>query len=217
MLAWNALETVFLDMDGTLLDLHFDSHFWLEHVPRRYAEKRGLSFEESFGELMPRYQAMLGTMEWYCVDYWSRELELDIALLKEEVSHLIAVHPHVPEFLARLRRSGKRVTLVTNAHHKSLTLKMGITGLDAHFDAIVCAHDIGVPKENAEFWGRLQGIEPFRPEATVLIDDSLPVLRSARNYGIVYTLAVRNPDSRQPDKDTEEFPAISGFDEIMPA
>ncbi|HBT55971.1 MAG TPA: haloacid dehalogenase, partial [Pseudomonas sp.] len=33
MLNWNAIDTVLLDMDGTLLDLHFDNHFWLEHMP----------------------------------------------------------------------------------------------------------------------------------------------------------------------------------------
>ena len=35
---WRDIDTVFLDMDGTLLDLHFDIHFWQTHVPRRYAE-----------------------------------------------------------------------------------------------------------------------------------------------------------------------------------
>ncbi|MCP4043692.1 MAG: haloacid dehalogenase, partial [Gammaproteobacteria bacterium] len=32
---WNSIHTVLLDMDGTLLDLHFDNQFWLEHVPLR--------------------------------------------------------------------------------------------------------------------------------------------------------------------------------------
>ena len=38
MINWPQIDTVFLDMDGTLLDLHFDNHFWREHMPRRYAE-----------------------------------------------------------------------------------------------------------------------------------------------------------------------------------
>ena len=42
---WENIETVLLDMDGTLLDLHFDNHFWLQHVPVCYAEKHGLSHE----------------------------------------------------------------------------------------------------------------------------------------------------------------------------
>lgn len=215
-LDWDAIETVFLDMDGTLLDLHYDNHFWLQHVPQRYAEKHGMAPEAARGELMARYQSVAGTMQWYCVDYWSRELALDIEHLKREVAHLIAMHPHVPAFLERVRAGGRRVVLVTNAHHKSLSLKMERTGLASRFDALICAHDLGMPKEHASFWSRLAEREPFRPEATLLVDDSLPVLRSARAHGTRYLLAVAQPDTRAPRKAVEEFPAVESFAQIMP-
>lgn len=216
MLNWNSIDTVFLDMDGTLLDLHFDNHFWLEHVPRRFAEKHGLSHEAAQEALAPRYQKVAGTMDWYCVDYWTRELELDIARLKEEVGHLIAVHPNVVDFLAAVQASGRRNVLVTNAHHKSLALKMHKTRLDGYFDAVICAHDLGLPKENAAFWSKLQGVERFDPARTLLVDDSLPVLRSAQYYGIKHLLAVLQPDTRQPDKNVESFQAIRSFKDILP-
>lgn len=216
MIDWRQIQSVFLDMDGTLLDLHYDNYFWLAHVPQRYAETHSLSQEAAHDALLPRYQKVAGTMNWYCVDYWSRELELDIARLKEEVAHLVALHPHVVEFLEAVRGAGKRVVLVTNAHHKSLALKMRRTRLDHHFHAVICAHDIGVPKEHPEFWSRLQALEPFLPEATLLVDDSLPVLRSARDYGIRHLLAVYRPDTQQPDKDVGEFAAIRAFCDIIP-
>lgn len=216
MIAWDAIDTVLLDMDGTLLDLHFDNHFWLEHVPKRYAERHGLSAEASQADLGSRYARVAGTIEWYCVDYWSRELDLDIAFLKAEVAHLIAVHPDVVEFLERLRSAGKRTVLVTNAHHKSLSLKMEKTGLQGHFDAIISAHQTGLPKENPAFWGKLQSLETFEPARTLLIDDSLPVLRSAHGYGIAHLLAVYRPDTRLPVKNTEEFQAVVRFAEIFP-
>lgn len=216
MIDWAQIDCVFLDMDGTLLDLHFDNHFWLSHVPLRYAEKHGLKHEAGREALMPRYQGVAGTMNWYCVDYWSCELQLDIARLKEEVAHLIAVHPHVVDFLQALRRADKRVVLVTNAHHKSLALKMERTRLRDYFDAVICAHDLGIPKEHPDFWEKLQAVEGFRPEATLLVDDSLPVLRSAQDYGIAYLLAVYRPDTRLPDKDVGEFAAIRDFRDILP-
>lgn len=214
---WNGIRSVFLDMDGTLLDLHFDNHFWLSHVPKRYAERHGLSQADAHAALTPRYESVSGTMNWYCVDYWSRELQLDIARLKEEVAQLIAVHPQVPGFLEAVRSSGKRVVLVTNAHHKSLALKMQRTQLARHFDAVISAHDFGVPKEHPDFWGRLQSVEAFQPEHTLLVDDSLPVLRSARAYGIRHLFAVFRPDTRQADKDVGEFDAIRDFRDITPA
>jgi putative hydrolase of the HAD superfamily len=150
------------------------------------------------------------------VDFWSRELDMDIAALKEEVAHLIAIHPDVPEFLASARAAGKRVVMVTNAHRKSLILKMRVTGLEPYFDALHSSHDVGTPKEAPTFWSALQQREPFDPAGTLLVDDSLPVLRSARAYGIAHLLAVRFPDTKLPEKDSEEFQAIHTFSDLLP-
>ena len=217
MIDWNQIDTVFLDMDGTLLDLHFDNHFWLEHVPKRYAEANEISLEDAKADLLGRYQSILGTLEWYCVDHWSRELELDIALLKEEVDHLIAVHPHVVDFLDAVRALGKRIVLVTNAHQKALALKMDRTKLAGYFDAVVCAHDLGLPKEDPQFWPKLQQVEPFNRERTLFVDDSPSVLASAHGYGIRWLLAVLKPDTKSPPREAGELPSIHDFSEILPA
>jgi len=216
VIPWHEIDSVFLDMDGTLLDLHFDNHFWREHVPLRYAEQHRLDLEAARSELVPRFRLKEGTLDWYCVEYWSRELNLDIVQLKREVHHLIAVHEHVTEFLQRTRTAGKRVVMVTNAHEKSLALKMEVTGLVDAFDALVCSHDIGYPKEDLRFWDRLGDVERFDRKTTLFIDDSLPVLRTARDFGIGHILAVRKPDSRSPARDTGEFAAIDSFQDIMP-
>jgi putative hydrolase of the HAD superfamily len=213
---WRRIDTVLLDMDGTLLDLHFDNHFWLEHVPRRYAGKRGLPEAEAKKELFTRYQDIQGTLEWYCVDHWTRQLGLDIALLKEEVDHLIGVHPNVTDFLDLLQRAGKRRVLVTNAHQKSLDLKMRRTQLRERLDHVVCAHDLGLPKEDPGFWARLQQEEAFDPARTLFVDDSLAVLHSAKGYGIRHLLAILLPDSRQAERRVEDFPAVRGFDALLP-
>lgn len=216
MLDWSAIDTVLLDMDGTLLDLYFDNYFWRTHVPLRYAELHGMPLSTARDELHVRYQLHQGTLNWYCVNFWSRELQLDIVRLKMEVKHLIAVHPQVPEFLQAARSAGKRITLVTNAHQKSLALKMQRTRLDVHFDALITSHEIGLPKEHADFWGKLQCVEYYDPARSLLVDDSLPVLRSAQVYGIAHLRAVWMPDSQDERKDVEGFLAIEGFGDLMP-
>lgn len=216
MIHWNDIHTVLLDMDGTLLDLHFDNHFWLEHMPRRYAEARGLNLAAAREELMALYRQVEGTMDWYCLDYWSQTLDMDVAALKQEVDHLIAVHPFVVDFLDAVRATNRRVVLVTNAHMKSLRLKMERTQLEGHLDAVYCAHDFGKPKEDPKFWPLLRQVEPFESAGTLLVDDSLPVLRSARSYGIGHLLCVHRPDSQAPDKDVGDFQAIRGFRDLLP-
>jgi putative hydrolase of the HAD superfamily len=216
MLEWQHIDTVFLDMDGTLLDLNFDNYFWQQHVPQRYAELHNISVENAKKILFPRFKKVEGTIDWYSVDYWTEELDLDIALLKEEVDHLIAVHPHVVEFLGALRMQNKTVALVTNAHTKSLNLKMQRTQLAGHFDHIICAHDYNTPKENTEFWQVLSLQLHYEPLRTLLVDDSLAVLRSAQRYGIGHLLSVQRPDSQNPSRNITEFPAIHSFTDIMP-
>lgn len=215
-LIWSRIQTVLLDMDGTLLDLRFDNHFWRELVPVRYAERHGLPLARARAEVAARTRLVEGTLAWYCLDHWSRELALDIATLKREIAHLIAVHPHVVEFLNALRAAGKRVVLVTNAHPRSLALKMEKTRLAGHFDVIVCAHDLGLVKEQPEFWPRLREREPFEPTATLLVDDNLVILRTARAQGIAYLVSVLRPDSADPPKPSGEFLAIHDFSELLP-
>jgi HAD superfamily hydrolase (TIGR01509 family) len=214
MIDWTQIDTVFLDMDGTLLDLHFDNHFWLEHVPRRYAERRGVTPSQAREELLRRYRSVEGTLEWYCVDRWSRELGLDIALLNEEVDHLIAVHPHVVEFLESLQQAGKRRVLVTNAHQKSIALKMQRTPLAGHLERVICSHDLGMAKEDPRFWRLLRAVEPFDPRRTLFVDDSPTVLASARDFGFRWLLAILAPDSQQPAREPEGYPAIRDFSEL---
>jgi len=216
MLNWIDIDTVLLDMDGTLLDLHFDDHFWREHLPRRYAERHGMSIGHAKSRLQSHYDATSGTLEWYCLDYWRRTLDMDIVRLKEEVRHLIAFRPETIEFLSVLRACGKRTVLVTNAHTDSLALKLRETGLDDHLHHVYCAHDLGLAKEDPAFWSKLQEQEPFAPERTLLIDDNLDVLESARKGGIRHLVAIAQPDSRRPARQIDRFPVIHGFAEISP-
>lgn len=211
LLPWTEIDTVLLDMDGTLLDLHFDNHFWLQHLPQRYAELHGISRELADAELLPLFHAQAGQLNWYCTDFWSRELALPIRDLKREVAELIALRPDADTFLAAVRAAGKRVVLITNAHRDSLSLKLERIELAPYFDRLISSHDYGFPKESAQFWFALQQDFAFDPARSLFIDDSLPILRSARAYGIGHLLAVRQPDSRQAPKDTEEFAAVEDY------
>ncbi len=215
-LPWTEIDTVLLDMDGTLLDLHFDNHFWLEHLPRRYAEHHGISRALADAELLPLFRQHAGQLTWYCTDFWSRELRLSIRDLKREVAELIALRPDADTFLQALGAAGKRVVLITNAHRDSLSLKLERIELAPYFERLISSHDYGFPKEDQQFWFALSQDLAFDPARSLFIDDSLPVLRSARRFGIRHLLAVRQPDSRQGPKDTEEFVAVEDYRALLP-
>ena len=216
MIDWNVIDTVLLDMDGTLLDLHFDNHFWMEHLPRAYAEKQQITLEASFAHLSDRFHSGQGTLEWYCLDHWSEQLGMDIPAMKRELQHMIRLRPFALEFLKKLHRSHRDVVMVTNAHRKTLEIKMDNVDITGWFDRVVVSHDLQAPKEEQAFWHKLQALHPFDPSRTLLIDDTESVLESARRYGIEHLLTLLQPDSQRQKRIDSRFPGIHHFDEIMP-
>ena len=216
MIDWSEIDTVLLDMDGTLLDLHFDNHFWMEHLPRAYAAKRQISLEASSAQLSERFHSGRGTLQWYCLDHWSEQLGMDIPAMKKELQHMIRLRPFALEFLRKLHRSHRDVVMVTNAHRKTLEIKMENVDLTSWFDRVVVSHDLQAPKEDQAFWHKLQALHPFDPARTLLIDDTESVLESARHYGIAHLLTLLQPDSQRQKRIDTHFPSIHHFDEIMP-
>ena len=216
MIDWTAIDTVLLDMDGTLLDLHYDNAFWFEHLPRTWGAPRGLDVHAAREAIHAQAERRRGTLDFYCMAYWSELLELDVAALNAELAHLIGLRPQVREFLDWLQAAGKRRVLVTNSHRSGLDFKLARTGLDAWLDAIVCAHDLAAPKEAPAFWPRLQEQLGFDPARTLLVDDNAHVLRAARDYGIGHLLAVAQPDLRAQPQVLVDLPMLESFLQLLP-
>jgi len=214
-LPWREIDTVLVDMDGTLLDLAFDNFFWLDLVPARYAERAGIGFEDALADITGRYARFLGRLEWYCVEHWSAELGLDIVELKRRHRHRIGYLPGATTFLAEMRAAGKRLAIVTNAHPQTIAVKIAATGIDEHVDEIVSSHDYAVPKESGEFWERLARHRPFDPERTLLVEDSLAVLEAARAHGVRHTVAIRRPDSTRPAREITGFASVDAIAHLL--
>ncbi|PKM23275.1 MAG: haloacid dehalogenase [Gammaproteobacteria bacterium HGW-Gammaproteobacteria-14] len=217
MIAWNDIDTVLLDMDGTLLDLAFDNWFWQQVVPQKYAETKGIPDDQAhrlIKEWIDRHQ---GTLNWYCLDFWSAELGLDIAGLKREVGDRVCYRPGAEAFLQALRNSGRQIVMVTNAHPDALAVKKTHTGLEQYFDQLITSHELGSAKESAPFWEALQGRLPFDRQRSILVDDSLPVLQAGHDYGVGHLWSILHPDSTLPPRPhTNPFPAIDQFAHVTP-
>ncbi|CAM4430456.1 GMP/IMP nucleotidase [Pseudoalteromonas ostreae] len=216
MLNWSKIDTVLLDMDGTLLDLHFDTHFWLTVIPEQLAIAKNISLAQAQADILKRYQAVSGQIQWYCLDYWEQQLNLPIMELKYQHQHLIKMREDVPAFLTSLRKADKELILLTNAHPESVMLKFEKTDIDNYLDGVVSTHQYGVSKEQQSLWQQVQLDLGFDKQRTLFVDDSLAVLNAAKEYGIGHLLAVANPDSKQPHNEISDYLSVTDFRTLLP-
>ena len=205
---------VLLDMDGTLLDRYFDDYFWEHLVPEHYAEKHKITFGKAKEELFKKYKAHEGTLNWTDIDFWSRELGLDILALKEQIRHLIEVHPHVEDFLKMLKTRKIKTFIVTNAHYKVLDMKLKKTDLGKYLAGAVTSFEIGFPKEKIEFWKRAEQMLHFHKEKTILVEDTINVLKTAQKFGIQYLIYKARSTSKVKPSPSAEFMTINDFNEL---
>lgn len=215
LFSWDTIDKVFLDLDGTLLDKHYDDYFWEHYVPEAYAVKHKVAPEECRALLLATYKSVESTLQWTDLDYWSDRLDLDIEALKKDIIHLVNIHPHVLDFLQHTLDMGKPTYLVTNAHPKTLAVKLGKIKIDESFTRIICSQDVGMAKEQVEFWDGLQKIEAFAKESTLFVDDTERVLDSAHSYGIKHLIHIAKPSSQLPAHFSKSYPSIENFQALL--
>lgn len=215
MIQLKNIDFILLDMDGTLLDKYFDDYFWEHLVPEKYAEKFNITFGKAKKALMSLYKAHEGTLNWTDIDFWSRELNLDIPALKEQIKHLIEVHPHVEDFLGAVKKQKKKVYMVTNAHYKVLDIKLKKTEIGKYFDKCITSFEMGYPKEMIEFWHKAEKLLKFDKEKTLFIDDTAEILRTAKSFGIKHLFLKIGANSKKKDSPSKEFPVLKDFKELL--
>lgn len=210
-LDWDSIDTVLLDMDGTLLDLHFDYYFWTQHLPEKYNQIQNGDIQQTTLFIANRLAEKQGQLEWYCTDYWSKQFGLNIIQTQAEVKHLIQERPQIIEFLESLGRKQKNRVLITNSDRPSIELKFANSAIEPLLDQVISSHDYRAAKEDQQFWYELQKNLDFDPATTLFIDDSESVLNAAHQFGIKHLLSIKQPISTQPREDISQFPMIDDF------
>jgi len=204
-----------LDMDGTILDLAFDNYVWRKLVPERYAKRENLPLKTALKRLYAKYSAIQGDLEWYCLDRWSERLGFDVLQLHHEVHHRIEYLPGARVFLEAVKARDIEVLLVTNSHPGTLTLKDKALGFSDYFDGLHSSHSYGYAKEHQKFWPALQEEVGFDPATTLFVDDTVPVLQSAADYGVEMLVAITRPDSGEPVQTNDDFAGIEGVGNLL--
>lgn len=212
---WSQIDDVLLDMDGTLLDRHFDNFFFEEELPRRYAALHGLSFELARERLMSMYQSVEGELAWTDLHYWTERVGIDVVGMHKELDHMIGFLPGAVDFLDGLRTRGKRITVLTNAHRAGVAVKTAKTGLDRQVDRIVDAFEVGCLKMRSEYWPVCQRLVKFDPERSLYVDDDESCLDAARRFGIKAIFHSAKSSTQLPAVPSRSFASVEQLSCLM--
>ncbi len=212
---WSQIDDVLLDMDGTLLDRHFDNFFFEEELPRRYAALHSLSFEESRKRLMAMYRSVEGELAWTDLNYWTRRVGIDVVAMHKELDHMIGFLPGAEEFLRHLQQLGKRVTIITNAHSTGVSVKISKTGLDRYVGRIVDAFEVGYLKMRPEYWPNCQRLLGFDPSRSLFMDDDEGCLTTAKAFGVAHLVHSAKSSSQLPPAPLPQFFSVTGFTPLL--
>lgn len=212
---WSGIDTVCLDLDGTLLDQAYDNHIWRDLVPQRFAVAGAMAVDAAQAEIARRFAERSGTLDWYCIDYWSRTLGIDIGALHREVRSHVAWLPGARDFLDRIRIAGKRLLLLTNSHPAALAVKHEQTGVLDYFDASVTSHAYGFPKEDARFWATAIATLKFEPSRSLFVDDNAKMLGAASDAGLRWVYGVRHWDTKGARREHADHPAVDGVADLL--
>jgi putative hydrolase of the HAD superfamily len=212
---WSAIDTVLLDLDGTLLDQAYDNHIWRDLIPQRFAQRRGLELPAAHAEISRLFAGRSGTLDWYDIAYWTRTLDVDVGELHREARSQVAWLPGAREFLARVRAMSKRLVLLTNSHPVALAVKHEQTGVLDHLDDAASSQEFGAPKEQPGFWARAQARFGFDPARSLFADDHTKMLAAARDAGVRWVYGVRHWDSKSARREHLDVPAVDGVLDLL--
>jgi putative hydrolase of the HAD superfamily len=172
---WSSIDTVLLDLDGTLLDQAYDNHIWRDLVPQRFAVRMRHGHARRVRGNRALLRGARGTLEWYCIDYWTRTLGRRHRALHREVRSTSPGCRARAISWTRMRAAASGCVLLTNSHPSRLPVKHEETGVLDCSTRPPHSHEFGAPKEQRGFW-RAPAAFRLRPGARLFADDNSRML-----------------------------------------
>jgi putative hydrolase of the HAD superfamily len=171
----SSTKVVSFDLDGTITDTSFVDSVWLKGIPRSYALKNGLTFEDAKNRVMKEYSKIgKKRLQWYDLSYWINKLGLEVS--PEEVlssfRHKIRIFPDVREVLEEFRDRRLRLIVVTNARREFVDLELETTKIGHYFERVFSStSDFGLIKKSVSVYRKVCSICDVSPEEMIHVGD----------------------------------------------
>ena len=208
------IDCMLVDMDGVILDNTYDNNFWQNQIPGVISKNKNISFEDAKRLAVQIFNYKKNTKDWYDVDYWSNMLNVDIEAEKRSSISFdrIQLYEGVTKTLNKLK-DNFRLILITNAHRKTLNIKLEKYDLNPYFENMICAHELHYVKENIQLWYMLKSRFKLDYTKTLLIEDTINNIKVGLSAGI--SQAVYLGDESY--EDSKKILKLSSINDIFPA
>lgn len=216
---WEGIKVFSFDVDGTLVSPGFVDCVWLQGIPKAYAEKEGLRFEQAFEYVKSEYDKIgEHRIEWYNIDYWLRKFDLDIpyGTLFKKYEDEIMIYEEVESVLTVLKEEGYDLILSSNAATEFIEFQ--IKPIKRFFSHVFSAtSDFGEVKKTNGFFARACEILDVKPQAVVHTGDHWAFdFINPRKIGITayYLDRARKRNVKDEVRKEDEF-VISDLSELL--
>ena len=171
------------DFDGTLVD---SNGVWVE-VDKIFLARRGAPYTKEY------YDGVAHTILSNCAIFTKEYLHLEESCeeiiaewmdLARDAYHSVPLKPHVREYLDRCKAAGHRMAIFTACVPEHCRAAVEHHGLDAYFETIIYAQELGVDKKSPEIFRKVAGMLDVNPSQCVLFDDSLTACKAAKAAGM---------------------------------
>jgi HAD superfamily hydrolase (TIGR01549 family) len=206
------IKFVSFDMEGTLIETSFSNLIWETDIPRLYADRHSLCFEEAKRKVLEEYDHVGEHQpEWYDVEFWFRRFNLIGDWRKLLESRKGDCKPYT-EVHGVLRRLSLRHPVLVCSNTIREFLDVQLTVLPKVFTRVFSApSDFGTVKKSSEFYGRICRILGVKPRTVVHVGDSKKFdYEEARNQGVqaFFLDRTREETGEHVVHDLQEFEAI---------
>ncbi|RLF15312.1 MAG: hypothetical protein DRJ97_04265 [Thermoprotei archaeon] len=181
------VKVVSFDLSGTLIDEDFVDHFWLEVIPRAYAEKRKLPLHVAKEEVLRMYEEVgAEDLRWYLPRYWVVKLGLGrLEPLLEEASKRIKVYDDVHEAFKTLARLKLKVAILTNLTYELAEICLRVINLSLPVTLLSCVTNFALTRKTRRFYElscKALGVKPT--EVVHVGNDQVYDLQEPASIGI---------------------------------
>lgn len=188
------MQGAIFDMDGTLLD---SMPVW-DTLSEAYLLGKGIRPPEDLYEII-RPLSVTQTAEYF-------RAQLGLTLSAEEIvreingsiahkyTDEVPLKPYVREYLQQLKNSGVRMCVATATAKPLAVAALDRTGILPYFDFVLTCPEAGQNKDAPAFFEQALARLNTPREETVVFEDALYAMRSAKEAGL-YVVGVSDPSA----------------------